>query len=101
MKKILFAMCLAVASISALAADKANNDTIPVNNSGIAKVIEDESINSKGNKVTKFYFLYDGELIPASRQVVESYNLCKKHSAKCRLAVVVNKKTNRKRIILN
>ena len=101
MKKIILTLVLALTTISAYAADEVKNDTIPVNNAEIVKIVEDESVNSKGKKVTKFYFLYDGELIPASRNVVESYNLCKKHDAKCRLAVVVNKKTNRKRIIRN
>ncbi len=101
MKKLILTIILAVAAVSAYAADEVKNDTIPVNNSQIVKIVEDESVNSKGNKTTKFYFLYNGELIQASRHVVESYNLCKKHDVKCRLAVVVNKKTNRKRIILN
>lgn len=101
MKKIILTIFLAIAAMSACAANEVKNDTIPVNNSEIVKIVEDESVNSKGNKVTKFYFLYDGELISASRHVVESYNLCKKHEVKCRLAVVANKKTNRKRIILN
>lgn len=101
MKKIILTMFLAIAAMSACAANEVKNDTIPVNNSKIVKIVEDESVNSKGNKVTKFYFLYDGELISASRHVVESHNLCKKHGVKCALVVVVNKKTNRKRIILN
>lgn len=101
MKKIILTMFLAIAAMSAYAANEVKNDTIPVNNSKIVKIVEDESVNSKGNKFTKFYFLYDGELIPASRHVVESHNLCNKHGVKCSLVVVVNKKTNRKRIILN
>ena len=101
MKKIILTLVLVVAAISAYAADEVKNDTIPVNNSEIVKIVEDESVNSKGNKVTKFYFLYAGELIQTSRHVVESYNLCKKHNAKCALVIVLNKKTNRKRIILN
>lgn len=101
MKKIILTLVLAVAAISAYAADEVKNDTIPVNNSEIVKIVEDESVNSKGHKVTKFYFMYGGELIQASRHVIETYNLCKKHEARCHLAVVINKKNNRKRIILN
>lgn len=101
MKKIIITLCLAVIAMSACAAEEIKNDTIVVDNTEISKIVEDESVNSKGRKVTKYYFIYDGELIPASRHVVETYNLCKKHEVKCRLAVVVNKKNNRKRIILN
>ena len=101
MKKIIITLVLAVAAISAYAADEVKNDTIPVNNSEIVKIVEDESVNSKGNKVTKFYILYGGELIPTSKHVVETYKLCQKYEAKCALAMVINKKTNRKRIILN
>ncbi len=101
MKKTIITLFLAVIGVSALAADKTQNDTITVNTSLIVKIVEDETVNTKGNKVTKYYFLYNGELIQASRNVVDSYSLCQKHNAKCALAVVRNKKTNRKRIILN
>ena len=101
MKKIILTLVLAMAALSAYATEEVQNDTIPVNNSEIVKIVEDEYINSKGKKITKYYFLYAEELIPTSKRVVEGYNLCKKHEAKCHLAVVVNKKTNRKRIILN
>lgn len=93
-------MLLAITAMS-VNAEKVKNDTIAVNNTEINKIVTDETTNSKGMKVTKYYFLYGGELIQASRHVVESYNLCQKHGAKCHLAMVVNKKTNRKRIILH
>ena len=57
MKKLILTIILAVAAVSAYAADEVKNDTIPVNNSQIVKIVEDESVNSKGNKTTKFYFL--------------------------------------------
>lgn len=102
MKAFLITLIMITGALSVYAGNNGvKNDTIPVNNSQIVKIVEDETVNSKGNKTTKFYFLYGGELIQASRHVVESYNLCKKYDAKCSLAVVVNKKTNRKRIILN
>ena len=101
MKKIILTLLLSIAFMAALAGNDAKNDTIAVNNADIIKIVEDESTNSKGNKITKYYFMYHGELIQASRHVVESYHLCKKHGAKCHLAMVVNNKTNRKRIILN
>ncbi len=101
MKKYIIALALMFATIGACAQNEAKNDTISVNNTEINKVVTDETTNSKGKKVTKYYFLYAGELVQASRHVIESYNLCQKHGAKCHLAMVVNKKTHRKRIILH
>lgn len=100
MKKFILTMFLAISAMS-VHAEEAKNDTIPVKHEEILKLVNDETTNSKGQKVTKHYFLIENELIPASKRVVETYNLCQKHDAKCRLAVVINKKTNRKRIILN
>lgn len=101
MKKYIIVLTLMFVAIGAYAQSEVKNDTIAVNNTEINKIVTDETTNSKGKKVTKYYFLYGSELIQASRHVVESYNLCQKHGAKCHLAMVVNKKTNRKRIILH
>ncbi len=101
MRRYILSCVLMLATFSIYAQSEVKNDTIAVNNTEINKIVTDETINTKGKKVTKYYFLYDGELIQASRHVVESYNLCQKHGAKCHLAMVVNKKTNRKRIILH
>ncbi len=92
---------LTLTALCAQAKEPAQNDTIPMKNSEAIKIVEDESVNSKGQKVTKFYMLYEGELIKTSRNVVEAYNLCKKHGAKCHLAIVINKKNNHKRVIRN
>ncbi len=100
MKTFILSLLLSVITLTAFAGE-VQNDTIAVNNSEIVKLVEDDTTNSKGQKVTKYYFLYNGELIQTSRHVVESYNLCKKHNVKCHLAMVVNRKNNRKRIILN
>ena len=99
MKKIILTMFLAIAAMS-VTAEEVKNDTIPVKSEEITKLVEDVTTNSKGQKVTKYYFLIGGELMQTSRHVVETYNLCQKHGAKCQLAKVVNRKTNRKRIIL-
>lgn len=99
MKKIILTMFLAIAAMS-VTAEEVKNDTIPVKSEEITKLVEDVTTNSKGQKVTKYYFLIEGELMQTSRHVVETYNLCQKHGAKCQLAKVVNRKTNRKRIIL-
>lgn len=101
MKRYILSCALMLAALGVCAQSEVKNDTITVNNTEINKIVTDETTNSKGKKVTKYYFLYNGELIQASRYVVESYNLCQKHGAKCHLTMVVNKKTNRKRIILH
>ena len=100
-KRHLMAAVLMLAAICANSKEPSQNDTIPIKNFNEAKIVEDESVNAKGQKTTKYYILHDGELIKTSRHVVETINLCKKHGARCHLAVVVNKKNNRKRIIVN
>lgn len=92
---------LTLTALCAQAKEPAQNDTIPMKNSEAIKIVEDESLNSKGEKVQKFYVIYEGELIKTTRNVVEDYNLCKKHGVKCHLAIVINKKNNRKRVIRN
>lgn len=100
-KKCLMAAAFILSAICTEAKEPTQNDTIQMKNSEAIKIVEDESVNSKGQKVTKFYVLYEGELIKTSRNVVEAYNLCKKHGAKCHLAIVINKKNNHKRVIRN
>lgn len=98
MKKILTLIFMVVFNIFAtFAATKA--DTLAINYHLIQKAIVDETINTKGAKVKKYYFLYNGELISTSKNVIEKYNLCRKYNA--RLAMVMVKRGNNKRIILN
>lgn len=101
MKRIILALTLFAGSMMAYAQSEVKNDTIAVINSQIKKVVQDETTNTKGKKVVKYYILYNGALVPTSKSVVETYNLCLKHNAECALAMVINKRTNKKRIILN
>lgn len=101
MKRIILALALFAGSMMAYAQSEVKNDTIAVINSQIKKVVQDETTNTKGKKVVKYYILYNGALVPTSKSVVETYNLCLKHNAECALAMVINKRTNKKRIILN
>lgn len=96
---VIIALALAVGAFPSRAEVK--NDTIEVRNESIQKIVQDETTTTSGKRTTKYYFLYGDELIPCSRNTVENFNLCKKHGAKCHLAMVVNRKTNRKRIILH
>lgn len=102
MKKTIIAFAILLAGLSAHAAEKeVPNDTIPIKSEQVTKVVTDETTNAKGKKIVKYYFVLSEQLIPTSKNVVEYYNLSKKHGAKCALAVVVSGKTGRKRIILN
>lgn len=101
MKKLILALALMAGAFSVYAETDERNDTLSVNNDKIVKVIEKESVTSKGKKSVKYYFLYDGELVPASKMTVEHYKLAKEYGARCALAMVVYSKNKRKRIILN
>lgn len=101
MKRIILALALLIGSISAHAESEVKNDTVAVVNTKIQRMVQDETINSKGKKVVKHYVLYGNELVQTSKSVVEAYNLCKKYNAKCALIMVINRKTNKKRIILD
>ena len=99
LRKFILCAIVATAAMSATANTTVKNDTIPVENVRIEKVIIDETTNSKGCPVTKYYVLYDKQLISTSKSVAEYYQLCQTHGAECPLAIVINTKTNRKRII--
>ncbi len=101
MKKLILALALMAGALTASAKEAAKNDTIKVDNTKIEKVIETKTTNSKGEAVTKYYILYDKQLISTSKNVVEMYKLCKEYGADLALAMVINTKTNRKRIIRN
>lgn len=98
MKKTIFIIILFMSCIIKVTAST-KADTIAVNNNMIERVIVDETINTKGNKVKKYYFIYNGELINTSKTVIEKYNLCKKYNAK--IALIIVKRGNNKRIIFN
>lgn len=101
MKRIILAIALLAGGISAYAQSEVKNDTVTVVNTKIQRIIQDETTSTKGKKVVKYYVLYDGKLVQTSKSVVEAYNLCKKYNAECALAMVINRKTNKKRIILD
>lgn len=102
MKKLMIALALFGWALTASAKGNAVvNDTLPLKMESVSKVVVDETTNAKGKKVTRHYMMYDGELLPTTKRVVEMYSLCKKYNAKCALAIVRSGKTNRKRVILN
>lgn len=102
MKHLILSLFIALCVPSMFAKSNSNdNDTLRVESTKECKLIEDAMTNAKGQKTTKYYIIYDGELIPTTKRVAETMRLCKKHGAKCALAVVISKKNKHKRIILN
>lgn len=75
-------------------------DTLRVDNAKITKVIEDVTTNTKGNKVIKYYFIYNGELVNTSKTVIAKYKIAKQYGANCALAIIIKGKGS-KRIILD
>lgn len=96
--KIIIIISFAIFSYIGVAAEKV--DTLKVDNHKITKVIEDVTTNNKGNKVTKYYFIYNGELVNTSKTVVAKYKIAKQYGANCTLAIVIKGKGT-KRIILD
>ena len=96
MKKIIF-MALLFVNMNIYAADK--TDTIKVDNTKIETLIRDNTTNSKGKPVTKYYFIYNKELVPTNKTTVERFDLCNRHKVKCNLRLI-RKNGIAKRIIL-
>lgn len=97
MKKVIISFVLFMLSFNVFAADKA--DTIKVDNMKLTKTITDNTVNSKGKPVVKYYFIYNGEIIPTNKTTIDRYNLCAKHKVKCNLRAI-KKNGVIKRIIL-
>jgi len=98
MKKFILMAIISLVCLAVKAAEPV--DTIAFT-APIEKVVVDVTKNTKGKEVTKYYFMSNGYLIPTTKTVMDKYNLCKKHNAKCALNAVVSKKTKSiKKIIL-
>lgn len=89
MKKFVFIMLLFVSCVVYA------SDTIRVDNTKIREVVEHRTTNSKGNPTTKYYFVYDNELISTSKTVVDKYKLSRQYKVKCPLAIIVRGKNKR------
>lgn len=97
MKKVIISFVLFMLSFNVFAADKA--DTIKVDNMKLTQTITDNTVNSKGKSVVKYYFIYNGEIIPTNKTTIDRFNLCAKHKVKCNLRAI-KKNGVIKRIIL-
>lgn len=96
MKKVIISFVLFILSFNVFAADA---DTIKVDNMKLTKTITDNTVNSKGKPVVKYYFIYNGEIIPTNKTTIDRFNLCVKHKVKCNLRAI-KKNGVIKRIIL-
>ena len=90
-------IALLFVNMNIYATDK--TDTIKVDNTKIETLIRDNTTNSKGKPVPKYYFIYNKELVPTNKTVVERFDLCNRHKVKCILRLI-RKNGIAKRIIL-
>ena len=81
-------MLMCINSINCFAA---KSDTLAVNNSLITKVIR-HNTTSKGKPVTKYYFVYNGNLVSTTKTVVDKYELAKAYGVRIALIIIKNKR---------
>lgn len=82
-------MLMCISSINSYAA---KSDTIAVNNSLITKVIRHNTTTTKGKPVTKYYFVYNGNLVSTTKTVVDKYELAKAYGVRIALIIIKNKR---------
>ena len=70
----------------------AKSDTLAVNNNLITKVIRHNTTTSKGKPVTKYYFVYNGNLVSTTKTVVDKYELAKAYGVRIALIIIKNKR---------
>lgn len=96
--KQLFVLFMLAFTLSAAAATQ--RDTVGITDNITKTIVDEQLVN--GKRVTRYYVIAGGRLIPSNRETVRTIKLCRKYNAKCALAAVVNKKTKRVlRIILD
>ena len=70
----------------------AKNDTLAVNNNLITKVIKHKTTTTKGKPITKYYFVYNGNLVSTTKTVVDKYELAKAYNVRIALIIIKNKR---------
>lgn len=96
--KHLFVLFMLAFTLSAAAATQ--RDTVGIQDNITKTIVDEQLVN--GKRITRYYVISGGVLIPSNRETVRAIELCHKYHAKCALAAVVNTKTNRVlRIILD
>lgn len=79
-------MCISINSYAA------KSDTLAVNNNLITKVIRHNTTTSKGKPITKYYFVYNGNLVSTTKTVVDKYELAKAYGVRIALIIIKNKR---------
>lgn len=82
-------MLMCISNINSFAA---KSDTLAVNNNLITKVIRHNTTTSKGKPVTKYYFVYNGNLVSTTKTVVDKYELAKAYGVRIALIIIKNKR---------
>ena len=70
----------------------AKSDTLAVNNNLITKVIRHNITTSKCKTITKYYFVYNGNLVSTTETVVDKYELAKAYGVRIALIIIKNKR---------
>lgn len=87
-------------SFTLTAAAATQRDTVGITDNITKTIVDEQLVN--GKRITRYYVVSGGVLIPSNRETVRAIELCRKYNAKCALAAVVNTKTKRiLRIILD
>jgi len=95
MKKIIIAIAIIMASISCYA----QVDTTLIKGSSIT--METESyVNKKGQTKTDYWCLWNGETYQSDKTTYRRYNAYKRYGANPQYALLTNKKSKAKRIII-
>ena len=82
-------MLMCINSINSYAA---KSDTLAVNNNLITKVIKHKTTTTKGKPIIKYYFVYNGNLVSTSKNVVDKYELAKAYGVRIALIIIKNKR---------
>ncbi len=78
--------------ISSINCYAAKNDTLAVDNNLIAKVIKHKTTTTKGKQIIKYYFVYNGNLVSTTKNVVDKYELAKAYGVRIALIIIKNKR---------
>lgn len=70
----------------------AKRDTLAVNSNLITRVIKHNTTTSKGKPITKYYFVYNGNLVSTTKTVVDKYKIAKAYGVRIALIIIKNKR---------
>lgn len=74
-------------------------DTIGIDDRLVSNIVQQQVNTRAGNRVIKYYVVYNHEMIPSDRETARGITLAKKYHVRCALLMLI--KNKHKRIILN